>query len=74
MRRERVRYGSDFLKGIGFIIESPGFLKHFSKSGETDEFCFWSWGRVQHPGYYQVPVLADNRAEQGGDVCLYQLR
>lgn len=27
---ERVRYGSDFPKGIGFIIESPGFLKSVS--------------------------------------------
>lgn len=27
---ERVLYGSDFPKGIGFIIESPGFLKSVS--------------------------------------------
>lgn len=27
---ERVLYGSDFPKGIGFLIESPGFLKNVS--------------------------------------------
>ena len=30
MHGERVLYGSDFPKGIGFMIESPGFLKSVS--------------------------------------------